>query len=275
MANSSLSQARVEEQGSPGRTAYRYSGAGRASARARGGASVRKEQRVSDGRAGSPDNREGNKYYQEAVRRSMQDARGPVPERRPGQGRAVPDPVRRPGARKPGAKAPGAKKPAVRQTVRKTPVQRTVVKKKKAVRKAPPKTYVRPWERVQLQRDKRVSDSDRRQIKKIVSLNAIMSLVLMVAMLAVIVTSIRFLRLKSEYTTSLELVAEQEAKLSDLIKENEDYLNTLNTNVDLVELKRQAVSRLGMNLPEEDQVQTYRTSEEAGYLRQYLDIAEE
>ena len=150
--------------------------------------------------------------------------------------------------------------------------QSAPARKKPAPRKS---GYVRPWERVRAAQQARVNPMARKNQRRAFQLNAVMVVVLMIAMFALLGVTIQFLQIKSEYTTSLENVAEKEALLSDLKKENEDYLNTLNTNVDLSELKRTAVSRLGMNVPTEDQVDSYTTSEGSGYLRQYLDISEE
>jgi cell division protein FtsL len=90
---------------------------------------------------------------------------------------------------------------------------------------------------------------------------------------AILFFSVHYLQLKSEITSSMKTVASLESELSQLKEDNDAYYSQVTSNVDLNNIKKIAIGRLGMNYPTEDQKMTYKTSR-GSYVRQYQDIPE-
>jgi cell division protein FtsL len=98
--------------------------------------------------------------------------------------------------------------------------------------------------------------------------------VFLAAVTAVIVAvCVQFLRLKSDITTSMKQVASLESELSQLKEENDAYYSQVTSSVDVSEIRKIAIGRLGMKYPSEDQTETYQTAR-SSYVRQYQDIPE-
>jgi cell division protein FtsL len=98
--------------------------------------------------------------------------------------------------------------------------------------------------------------------------------VFLAAVTAVIVAvCVQFLRLKSDITTSMKQVASLESELSQLKEENDAYYSQVTSSVDVSEIRKIAIGRLGMKYPSEDQTETYQTTR-SSYVRQYQDIPE-
>lgn len=97
-------------------------------------------------------------------------------------------------------------------------------------------------------------------------------LFLAVIMSAVIFFCVQYIRLKSEYTARIADVAVLEEELAQLKEDNDAVYAQVVSNVDLDQVKKIAVGRLGMKYPEDSQKQTYTTSEGTGFVRQYQDL---
>lgn len=97
-----------------------------------------------------------------------------------------------------------------------------------------------------------------------------------VAFLAVVCTailfcSVNYLRYKSEITASMRTVASLEEELAQLKEDNDAYYSQVTSNVDLNQIKKIAIGRLGMKYPSDDQTVSYSTSGNS-YVRQYQDV---
>ena len=97
-------------------------------------------------------------------------------------------------------------------------------------------------------------------------------LFLAVIMLAVIFFCVHYIRLKSEYTARIADVAVLEEELAQLKEDNDAVYAQVVSNLDLDQIKKIAVGRLGMKYPEDSQKQTYTTADGTGFVRQYQDL---
>lgn len=96
---------------------------------------------------------------------------------------------------------------------------------------------------------------------------------LAVVSVAVLFFCVHYLQLKSEVTAQIKAVAVLESELSELKEDNDAYESQVTSNVDLNEIKKIAIGRLGMKYPSDEQKMTYQTSK-SSYVRQYQDIPE-
>lgn len=82
---------------------------------------------------------------------------------------------------------------------------------------------------------------------------------------------VQFLQLRSQLTTQLKSMAQQESELSGLKADNDALYNTVMASVDLEYVKNTAIQKLGMNYPAEDQIIRFDTAGNS-YVRQYQDV---
>lgn len=68
-------------------------------------------------------------------------------------------------------------------------------------------------------------------------------------------------------------VATLEAELTQLKEDNDAYYSQVTSDVDLTEIKKIAIGRLGMKYPSKEQTMTYKTAR-SSYVRQYQDVPE-
>lgn len=94
---------------------------------------------------------------------------------------------------------------------------------------------------------------------------------LAVVCIAILVTGVQFLQMKSEVTAKTKAVANLEAELSSLKADNDAYYSQVMASVDLDDIKQKAIEKLGMKYPSDKQIMTYKT-ERSSYVRQYQDI---
>ena len=111
--------------------------------------------------------------------------------------------------------------------------------------------------------------------EKALGTNMGMVIFLSIALVAVTFCCVRYIRMRALYMNSVDKVAELESTLTSLMEDNDAYYSSVISNVDLIELKKQAVSQLGLNTPSEAQMQTYTLEDNGGYLWQYQDIKDE
>ena len=88
---------------------------------------------------------------------------------------------------------------------------------------------------------------------------------------AILFCSVNYLRYKSEITAKMRSVANLEEELAQLKEDNDAYYSQVTSNVDLNQIKKTAIGRLGMRYPSDDQTVSYSTSGNS-YVRQYQDV---
>ena len=81
----------------------------------------------------------------------------------------------------------------------------------------------------------------------------------------------KYLQLKSELTGKIKTVANLESEWSQLKEENDAYESQVTSEVDLNQIKKIAIGRLGMNYPTDSQKKTYSVPS-SSYVRQYQDV---
>ena len=87
--------------------------------------------------------------------------------------------------------------------------------------------------------------------------------------IAMMFVCISFIRLKSNYTYWIDKVAEINTQWAELKEENDANYGKINADFDLENIRKIAITRLGMRYPSEDQKETYTMTESVGYIRQY------
>lgn len=90
---------------------------------------------------------------------------------------------------------------------------------------------------------------------------------LLAALFTCAVVLINYVQLQSELTTRTEHIAELESRLNTKKLANDEAYNRITSNIDLEEIKRIAISELGMIYAQEGQIVTY-SNEGNDYMRQ-------
>ena len=116
-----------------------------------------------------------------------------------------------------------------------------------------------------------LSREAQRNREKAMGMNRGFVVFLAVVSVAILFCCINYLRYKSEITGKISNVASLEAELAELKEDNDAYYSQVTSNVDLDQIKKIAIGRLGMKYPSEEQTVTY-TTEGSSYVRQYQDI---
>ena len=86
-----------------------------------------------------------------------------------------------------------------------------------------------------------------------------------------VVSVAALLKLKAEITTQTSEIASLESALNELKADNDALYNTVTASVDLEQIRKEAMDRLGMDYPNEDQIYQFDTSGNS-YVRQYKDV---
>ena len=94
---------------------------------------------------------------------------------------------------------------------------------------------------------------------------------LAVVSVAALLMCVRYLKLKAEITTQTSEIASLESALNELKADNDALYNTVTASVDLEQIHKEAMDRLGMDYPNEDQIYQFDTSGNS-YVRQYKDV---
>ena len=84
---------------------------------------------------------------------------------------------------------------------------------------------------------------------------------------------IGYIRLQSEITASVKRIATMESTLNSMKTANDEEYSRIESSVDLDEIRRIAITELGMVYPDEDQIVT-APDEGNDYVRQVTDIDE-
>ncbi len=116
-----------------------------------------------------------------------------------------------------------------------------------------------------------VSKTTRKNRERAQGMTWVFVVFLAVVSVAVLYTCVQFLQLKAQITNSVETIAELESEYSQLRADNDAYESQLNASVDLEEVKKAAVERLGMKYPADNQVITYQMPK-GSYVRQFQDV---
>lgn len=116
-----------------------------------------------------------------------------------------------------------------------------------------------------------VSRTARRNRERAQSMSMVFVMFLAVVSVAVLFTCVRFLQLKSQITGSIQNIADLETEYSQLKADNDAYESQINLSVDLQQVKKIAMERLGMKYPAENQVITYQL-QKGSHVRQYQEV---
>ena len=91
------------------------------------------------------------------------------------------------------------------------------------------------------------------------------------ACILILMVSIHYLQLQTEITSRKKAVNRLESQVNQLKEENDAYYSQVTSGLDLDEVRQAAIGRLGMRVPEKNQIMTYET-EGHNYVRQFQDI---
>lgn len=116
-----------------------------------------------------------------------------------------------------------------------------------------------------------VSRETRRNREKAMSMGRGFVTFLAVVSVAVLFCCVNYLQLKAELTGKIKTVANLESEWSQLKEENDAYESQVTSEVDLNQIKKIAIGRLGMNYPTDSQKKTYSVPS-SSYVRQYQDV---
>lgn len=116
-----------------------------------------------------------------------------------------------------------------------------------------------------------VSRETRRNREKAMSMGRGFVVFLAIVSVAVLFCCVNYLQLKSELTGKIKTVANLESEWSQLKEENDAYESQVTSEVDLNQIKKIAIGRLGMNYPTDSQKKTYSVPS-SSYVRQYQDV---
>lgn len=121
--------------------------------------------------------------------------------------------------------------------------------------------------------NRQLSRQTQQNREKAMNMNRGFVIFLAVISVAVLFFCVHYIQLKSEVTAQIKAVAALESELAELKEDNDAYESQVTSNVDLNEIKKIAIGRLGMKYPTDEQKITYETSK-SSYVRQYQDIPE-
>lgn len=120
---------------------------------------------------------------------------------------------------------------------------------------------------------RKVSHSVRRNRDKMRHMNFAYVLFLAGALVFAGTVLISYLRLQANITGSVENIAKLESQLNNMRMENDEALNRIQRSIDLEEIKRIAISELGMTYAREGQIIEF-SAEGSDYVRQVAEISD-
>ena len=118
---------------------------------------------------------------------------------------------------------------------------------------------------------RQLSEAAQKNRQKATAMNWGFVVFLAVVCTAILFCSVNYLRYKSEITARMRSVANLEEELAQLKEDNDAYYSQVTSTVDLNQIKKTAIGRLGMRYPSDDQTVSYSTSGNS-YVRQYQDV---
>ncbi len=122
-------------------------------------------------------------------------------------------------------------------------------------------------------RPKELSNAVKKNRDKAVYMNFGYVLFLTASLLVAGVVLINYIQLQSQITTSVKRVASMESELNNLKVANDEEISRIESSIDLDEIRRIAITELGMTYPDESQIVTV-PDEGSDYVRQLTDIGE-
>ena len=111
----------------------------------------------------------------------------------------------------------------------------------------------------------------RRELKRLRYRNAAYVLFLTVAFAVTSVMLIGYIRLESSITQSVKQVAALQSQLNNLKTENDEMKNRIDSSINLEEIRRIAITELGMTYAGQGQIVEI-PDDGSDYVRQYADI---
>ena len=118
---------------------------------------------------------------------------------------------------------------------------------------------------------KELSAQARKNRQKAATIGTGYIIFLAVACILILMVSIRYLQLQTDITARKKAVNRLESQVNQLKEENDAYLSQVTSGLDLDEIKQAAIGRLGMKVPEANQIRMYEI-EGHNYVRQFQDI---
>ena len=123
----------------------------------------------------------------------------------------------------------------------------------------------------QTQENVQLSAAARKNREKALQMNLGYVLFLALAAVLSVAICVNYLRLQAQYTTVQKEATALETTYSELKLENDAVYNRIMAGVNLDEVKKEAMERLGMDYATEEQIVTYEASG-GDYVRQYQDL---
>lgn len=121
------------------------------------------------------------------------------------------------------------------------------------------------------QQPRELSHAVRKNRDKAVYMNLGYVLFLSASLLVAGFVLIGYIRLQSEITSSVKRISSMESSLNSLKVANDEEYSRIESSVDLDEIRRIAITELGMTYPDESQIVTV-PDEGSDYVRQLADI---
>ena len=118
---------------------------------------------------------------------------------------------------------------------------------------------------------KELSESAKRNRERATGIGPGYVLFLVAISAAILFFCIHYLQLQTEITQRMKVVASLESELTTLKEDNDAYYAQVTSNLNLSEIKKIAIGKLGMRYPKDEQIHTYET-EGRCYVRQYQDV---
>ena len=118
---------------------------------------------------------------------------------------------------------------------------------------------------------KQLSRTTRKNRQRAKYMNFAYVMFLSVALVVTGIMLISYIRLEAGITTSVQEVARLESQLNNLKLENDEALNRIDSAVDLEEVRRIAITQLGMVYAQEGQIVEI-PSDGSDYVRQFTEI---
>lgn len=125
--------------------------------------------------------------------------------------------------------------------------------------------------KVASQQNRQLSKAAQRNREKAMSLSRGFVVFITIMSIAVLGFAVYYLQLKSEVTVRKKEIAVLETELSNLREDNDSYYGQVTSNIDLANIKKIAIGRLGMKNPSDDQTVEYESAV-GSYVRQYQDV---
>lgn len=116
---------------------------------------------------------------------------------------------------------------------------------------------------------RQISNETRKNREKVHHMSLGYVTFLLVALLCAGVVLVNYLQLQSQVTQRAKTIADKEIELNNLKQSNDETLYRIDNNINLEEIRRIAISELGMTYAAEGQIEHY-TNEGNDYMRRVV-----